>query len=90
MARIKAAIMQLRDQPSSGYRTNDLDIRAKLVGRYPYKIFYRVRGYTVEIVRTLLANSGWLAESSTYAGKSARIAASVRTETGSLSFPAQP
>jgi hypothetical protein len=39
MARIKAAIMQLRDQPSSGYRTNDPDIRAKLVGRCPYKIF---------------------------------------------------
>jgi toxin ParE1/3/4 len=26
MARIKAAIMQLRDQPSSDYRTNDPDI----------------------------------------------------------------
>src|SRR3954467_13865492 len=31
-----------------------------------------------------------LAESSTYAGKSARIVASIRTETGSLSFLAQP
>src|SRR4051812_7169770 len=30
-----------------------------------------------------------LAESSTYAGKSARIAASIRTETGSVSFLAQ-
>src|SRR5215203_5931616 len=31
-----------------------------------------------------------LAESSTYVGKSARIVASIRTETGSLSFLAQP
>src|SRR3954468_2033044 len=31
-----------------------------------------------------------LAGSSTYAGKSARIVASIRTETGSLSFLAQP
>src|SRR5215210_6668985 len=31
-----------------------------------------------------------LVESSTYAGKSARIVASIRTETGSLSFLAQP
>src|SRR3954447_3493436 len=31
-----------------------------------------------------------LAESSTYAGKSAHIVASIRTETGSLSFLAQP
>ena len=31
-----------------------------------------------------------LAESSTYAVKSARIVASIRTETGSLSFLAQP
>ena len=31
-----------------------------------------------------------LAEISTYAGKSACIVASIRTETGSLSFTAQP
>jgi hypothetical protein len=31
-----------------------------------------------------------LAESSTYAGKSAHIVASIRTEEGSLSFLAQP
>jgi toxin ParE1/3/4 len=63
MARIKAAIMQLRDQPSSGYRTNDPDIQAKLAGRYPYKIFYRVRGDTVEIVHIRhSACSPWLDE----------------------------
>jgi len=63
MARIKAAVLQLRDQPSSGYRTNDPYIRAKFVGRYPYKIFYRVRGDTVEIVHIRhSARSPWLEE----------------------------
>lgn len=50
MARIKAAVDQLRDQPLSGYQTDDPEVRAKLAGPYPYRIFYRVRGDTVEIV----------------------------------------
>ncbi len=50
MARIKAAITQLRDQPMSGYRTDNPEIRAMFVGRYPYKIFYRARDGIAEIV----------------------------------------
>ena len=31
------------------YRTNDPDVLVKFVARYPYKIFYRVRGDAIEI-----------------------------------------
>jgi toxin ParE1/3/4 len=50
MARIRSAVAQLRDHPNSGYRTDNPDIRVKFIGRYPYKIFYHVRGDIVEIV----------------------------------------
>ncbi len=49
MASIHNAVMSLREQPYSGYKTDDPDIRVKFVIRYPYKIFYRVRGDLVEI-----------------------------------------
>jgi len=49
MASIREAARQLRDQPYSGYKTNDT-VRVKFLVRYPYKIFYRVRGDVVEIV----------------------------------------
>ena len=49
MASIRDAVKLLRDQPNSGYKTNDPDVRVKFVIRYPYKIFYRVRDDTVEI-----------------------------------------
>ncbi|XIA65475.1 type II toxin-antitoxin system RelE/ParE family toxin [Bradyrhizobium sp. TZ2] len=48
-ASIREAVMQLKDHPQSGYRTDDPDVRVIFVARYPYKIFYRVRD-AVEIL----------------------------------------
>jgi plasmid stabilization system protein ParE len=50
MATIRGAVEQLGDQPYSGYATDTADVRVKFIGRYPYKVFYRVRGETVEII----------------------------------------
>jgi plasmid stabilization system protein ParE len=50
MADIREATRLLRDQPYSGYKTNDPDVRVKFLVRYPYKMFYRVRADGVEIV----------------------------------------
>ncbi len=50
MASIRAAVAQLGEQPYSGYSTDDPDVWVKFIGRYPYKIFYRVRDDTVEII----------------------------------------
>lgn len=49
MASIRDAVKQLQDQPYSGYKTDDPDVRALFIIRYPYKIFYRVRDDVVEI-----------------------------------------
>ena len=49
MASIRDAVRLLAEQPHSGYTTDDPDIRVRFVIRYPYKIFYRVRGDVVEI-----------------------------------------
>jgi toxin ParE1/3/4 len=48
MASIRAALVQLPDQPYIGYKTHDPDVRVKFVVHYPYKIFYRVREDVVE------------------------------------------
>lgn len=50
MASIREAARVLRDQPYSGYKTNDPKVRVKFLVRYPYKMFYRVRDDVVEIV----------------------------------------
>jgi len=50
MASMRAAVAQLGEQPHSGYATDDPSVRVKFIGRYPYKIFYRVRDDTVEII----------------------------------------
>ena len=50
MASIRDAVKLLRDQPYSGYKTDDPDVRVRFIIRYPYKIFYRVRANVVEIV----------------------------------------
>ena len=50
MASIREAVRLLRDQPYSGYKTDDPDIRVKFLVRYPYKMFYRVRHGMIEIV----------------------------------------
>lgn len=49
-ASIREAVAQLGDQPLSGYRTDNPDVRVMFVVRYPYKIFYRVRETVVEIL----------------------------------------
>lgn len=49
-ASIRDAVAQLGDQPLSGYRTDNPDVRVMFVVRYPYKIFYRVREAAVEIL----------------------------------------
>ena len=49
-ASIRDAVAQLVDQPHSGYRTDNSEVRVISVVRYPYKIFYRVRDDVVEIL----------------------------------------
>ena len=49
MASIRDAVKLLQDQPYSGYKTDDPDVRVKFIVRYPYKIFYRLRDDVVEI-----------------------------------------
>jgi len=50
METIRAAVTQLGEQPYSGYATDLPDVRVRFIGRYPYKIFYRVREEIVEII----------------------------------------
>ena len=49
MTSIRDAVKLLQDQPYSGYKTDDPDVRVRFIVRYPYKIFYRVRNDVVEI-----------------------------------------
>jgi plasmid stabilization system protein ParE len=48
-ASIRDAVAQLGENPRSGYRTDNPEVRVLFIVRYPYKIFYRVRE-TVEIL----------------------------------------
>jgi len=50
LASIREAVRLLSEQPHSGHESDEPDVRVKFVIRYPYKIFYRVRGDVVEIV----------------------------------------
>jgi toxin ParE1/3/4 len=43
MASMCEATQLLRDQPYSGNKTNNPNVRVKFLVRYPYKMFYRVR-----------------------------------------------
>jgi toxin ParE1/3/4 len=49
-ASISDAVARLGDQPHSGYRTDNPEVRVMFVVRYPYKIFYRIRETAVEIL----------------------------------------
>jgi toxin ParE1/3/4 len=49
IASIRETARQLEDHPLGGYETEDPNVRVIFVTRYPYKIFYRVRG-EVEIL----------------------------------------
>ncbi|MDP3898919.1 MAG: type II toxin-antitoxin system RelE/ParE family toxin [Mesorhizobium sp.] len=50
LARFEHAVRLLGDPPSSGVPTDVGNVRVLFVGRYPYKIFYKITGDTVELV----------------------------------------
>jgi plasmid stabilization system protein ParE len=50
MAAIVRATEQLSAHPMSGVETESAGIRAILAGRYPYKIYYRIRNDTIELI----------------------------------------
>jgi len=47
---IREATARLCEQPHSGYRTDNPEVRVMFIVRHPYKIFYRVRDDAVEIL----------------------------------------
>ena len=50
LTRFEAALEILAEQPLMGHATDVGNVRVLFVGRYPYKIFYRLSGNDVEIV----------------------------------------
>ena len=44
MAGIRQTIQQIGEHPAIGYETDDAGVRSMFVTRYPYRVFYRVRG----------------------------------------------
>jgi plasmid stabilization system protein ParE len=50
LAAIHRAIELVARHPESSEQTSDPDIRVKVLGRYRYKIFYRVADDTVDIL----------------------------------------
>lgn len=53
MSRLRHAIRRLSRQPLSGVETDVEGVRVIFVGRYPFRVFYRVRDDTIEILRIL-------------------------------------
>lgn len=49
-AAIYAGIRFIAERPEASERTDDPDVRVKVVRRYRYKIFYSVAGDTVDIL----------------------------------------
>lgn len=49
-SQLRHAIDVLSNQPLSGHQTDMDNVRVLFVGRYPYKIFYRVSESAVEIL----------------------------------------
>jgi toxin ParE1/3/4 len=47
---LRHAIDILSSQPLSGHKTDVDNVRVLFLGRYPYKIFYRVSEDTIEIL----------------------------------------
>jgi toxin ParE1/3/4 len=43
IASIRETVKRLEDNPLSGYKADNPEVRVIFVVRYPYKIFYRVR-----------------------------------------------
>jgi len=50
LARLAHAIGRLSSEPLSGIITDIANVRVLFVGRYPYKVFYRVHHDTIEII----------------------------------------
>lgn len=50
LGRFEAAATLLSEQPLAGISTDVPDVRVLFVGRYPYKLFYRIHDDTVEIL----------------------------------------
>jgi len=50
LSRLTTSAGRLKDQPFLGIETDAADIRVLFVGRYPYKIFYRVSGDWIDIL----------------------------------------
>lgn len=50
MMRLHHAIGMLSSRTLSGHETNIDGVRVLFVGRYPYKVFFRVVGDTIEIL----------------------------------------
>ena len=47
---IYAAVTAIGEQPYGSQRTDDPDIRVKIVQSYPYKIFYTITDEVIEIL----------------------------------------
>jgi toxin ParE1/3/4 len=47
---LAGAVRIVSEQPYASVRTDDPDVRVKLVLRYRYKIFYRIRDDMIEIL----------------------------------------
>lgn len=47
---VYAAVQLIADQPEAAERTDDPDVRVKIVLRYRYKIFYRISADAVEVL----------------------------------------
>ncbi len=43
LLKLEAAVALLSERPNAGVRNDIPDVRVLFVGRYPYKIFYRVK-----------------------------------------------
>lgn len=50
MAKLRQAIAALSSEPLGGHVTNMANVRVLFVGKYPYKIFYRIGQDAVEIL----------------------------------------
>jgi toxin ParE1/3/4 len=61
---IYAGIRFVAERPAAAERTDDPNVRVKIVRRYRYKIFYRFVGETVEILHVRhSARRPWKSES---------------------------
>ncbi len=48
--RLHQAISYLAEMPNSGFQTDIADVRVLFVGRYPYKVFYRIEPEAIVIL----------------------------------------